>query len=260
MTYCSMDERIAEQWEINAEVFANLIGGTGTPHHREILNPCVDRLLGDVNGKKLLDAGCGEGYLSRYYARKGAIVTGVDTSRKLIDICKRTTAQEEVNFHVGNICNLHFISDSEFDLVLCNLVLLNVACLPESLSEFSRILCPGGILVFSVVHPAFNVYGPGSWEVGEKDPKTRRRAGQYFKVDRYFDEKEYLRYWRTRQGEKFPKQFSFYHRTISTYVNALISTGFSLVSLREPRPVSDNAFFDRERRIPFFIVFKAEKT
>ena len=255
-----MDERIAEQWETNAEVFAKLIGGTGTPHHREILNPCVDRLLGDVNGKKLLDAGCGEGYLSRHYAHKGAIVTGVDTSRKLIDICRKLAAQEEVSYDVGNICNLHFISNSAFDLVLCNLVLLNIACLPESLGEFNRVLRPGGILVFSVVHPAFNVFGPGSWEVGEKDPKTRRRAGQYFKVDRYFDEKEYLRYWRTRKGEKFPKQFSFYHRTISTYVNALNSAGFSLVSLREPRPVSDNTFFDRERRIPFFLVFKAEKT
>jgi len=254
-----MDERIDEQWETNAEVFASLIDGTGTPHHREILNPCVDRLLGDVNGKKLLDAGCGEGYLSRHYADKGAIVTGVDTSRKLIDICKKLAAQEEVSYDVGNICNLQFISDSAFDLVLCNLVLLNVACLPESLGEFNRVLRPGGILVFSVVHPAFNVYGPGSWEVGKKDQKTRRKAGQYFKVDRYFDEKEYLRYWRTRKGEKFPKQFSFYHRTISTYVDALISAGFSLVSLEEPRPVSDNAFFDRERRIPFFIVFKAEK-
>ena len=187
-----MDERIAEQWETNAEVFASLIDGMGTPHHREILNPCVDRLLGDVNGKELLDAGCGEGYLSRYYAHKGANVTSVDTSRKLIEICKRMAAQEEVSYNVGNICDLHFISDSAFDLVLCNLVLLNIACLQESLGEFSRVLRPGGILVFSVVHPAFNVYGPGSWEVGEKDLETRRRAGQYFKVDRYFDEKEYL--------------------------------------------------------------------
>jgi len=255
-----MDERIAEQWETNAEVFANLIDGMGTPHHREILNPCVDHLLGDVNGKKLLDAGCGEDYLSRHYAHKGAIVTGVDTSPKLIDICRKLAAQEEVSYVVGSICNLQFISDSAFDIVLCNLVLLNIACFQEALSEFSRVLRPEGILVFSLVHPAFNVYGPGSWEVGEKDPKTLRRAGQFFKVDRYFDEKEYLRYWRTRKGEKFPKQFSFYHRAIGTYVNALISAGFSLVSLKEPRPVSDNAFFDRERRIPFFLVFKAEKT
>jgi hypothetical protein len=78
-------------------------------------------------------------------------------------------------------------------------------------------------------------------------------------VDHYFDEKEYQHYWKTRKGEKFPAPISFFHRTLSTYLDALIAAGFDLREFREPQPVEDSPFFDRERRIPFFAVFKAEK-
>jgi hypothetical protein len=117
----------------------------------------------------------------------------------------------------------------------------------------------GGILVFSIVHPAFNFYGPGSWEMGEKDPETNRREGLFFKVDRYFDEEEYERYWKTKQGERFPEPISFFHRTLSTYINSLSSAGFRLMEFAEPQPLGKDQFFDRERRIPFFAVFKAMK-
>ena len=81
-----MDEKFRDQWENNAEASSGLIDGEGTPHHKKILNPCVEKLLGDVRGKKLLDAGCGEGYLARYYAKKGAEVTAIDLSQRLIEM------------------------------------------------------------------------------------------------------------------------------------------------------------------------------
>ena len=255
-----MENRFWEQWESNAQAFAELINNQGTPHHREILNPCVEQLLGNVKGKKLLDAGCGEGYLTRYYAHLGAHVMGVDISEELIEISKKVTEEAKIDasFQVGDICKLGFQSNI-FDLILCNLVLLNIPCLQDALSEFYRVLKPGAVLVYSMVHPAFNFYGPGSWEMGEKDPETRRRKGLYFKVDHYFEEKEYQRYWRSRQGEKFPVPISFFHRTLSTYYNSLIASGFIVTDLAEPKPMSDDEFFERERRVPFFLVFKARK-
>lgn len=256
-----MRDRFKEQWENNAIAFTELIGGIGTPHHRHILNPCIDELLGDVTGKRLLDAGCGEGYLSRHYAAKGASVTAIDLSERLIETSRSLAEGEEttVEYSVANICHLDSISDLEFDLVLANLVLLNVPCLKEALGEFYRVLRRGGYLVFSVVHPAFNIYGPGLWEMGKKDTRTGRREGLYFKVDRYFEEKEYERYWSKRTGEEFPVAITFFHRTLATYINALTDSGFRLEAFREPLPVLDDGFFDKERRIPFFAVLKAKK-
>lgn len=248
-----------EQWEDNSQAYANLIDGRGTPHHRMILNPCVERLIGEVKGKQFLDAGCGEGYLSRSYAQKGARVTGIDISPRLISIAQ-SQEQTQVHYKVENICKMNSISNDSFDIVLCNLVLLNVPCFDEALSEFYRVLKPEGILVFSIVHPAFNFYGPGKWEMGEKDPQTQRRAGLFFRVDNYYDETVYQRYWRTRKGEKFPRPISFFHRTVSTYVNTVCRAGFAIVEIDEPRPEADDDFFERENRIPFFLVVKARKT
>ena len=256
-----MDERIREQWESNAEAFSGLIDGEGTPHHKKILNPCVEKLLGDVRGKKLLDAGCGEGYLARYYAKKGAEVTAIDLSQRLIEMSEQLTEEEaiKIDYRVDNVCYIESVPNDEFDVILSNLVLLNIPCIDDAINEFHRVLKMGGVLVFSIVHPAFNFYGPGSWEMGEKDSETKRREGLYFKVDRYFEEEEYEHEWKTRKGEKFPESISFFHRTLSTYFNSLSRFGFRLLEFAEPKPIDDDSFFDRERRIPFFAVFKAQK-
>ena len=256
-----MVDRIQRQWEENAEAFTDLIAGAGTPHHKNILNPCIEELLGDVKGKSLLDAGCGEGYLARYYTKKGADVVAIDLSPSLIEASETITNNEglEVDYRVGDVCHIESIPNETFDIVLSNLVLLNIPCLEDALKEYYRVLKKGGHLVFSIVHPAFNFYGPGKWEMGEKDPDTNRREGLFFKVDDYFDEKEFERYWRTRKGEKFPAPISFYHRTLATYLNAIATIGFNLVEFREPQPTDNNPFFDRERRIPFFAVFKARR-
>ena len=255
-----MDEKIRDQWESNAEAFSGLIDGEGTPHHKKILNPCVEELLGDVKGKQLLDAGCGEGYLSRYYAKKGAIVTAIDLSQRLIETSEQLTDDGvTIDYRVDNVCYIESVPNGEFDLILSNLVLLNVPCLDDAIREFQRVLKVGGILVFSIVHPAFNFYGPGSWEMGEKDPDTKRREGLYFKVDRYFEEEEYEKYWKTKQGDKFPEPISFFHRTLSTYLNSLSNAGFRLLEFVEPKPIDEDQFFDRERRVPFFAVFKATR-
>ncbi len=255
-----MADSVRSQWEANAQLYAELIADHGTPHHKLILNPCVEELLGDVKGKKMIDAGCGEGYLTRYYASKGAEVVGIDLSSNLIEIARDKSPEDLlVDYQVGDICKMEFVADGWYDVLLCNLVILNIPCYQEAFSEFNRVLKSGGVLVFSIVHPAFNFYGPGAWEMGPKDPETKRRRGLFFKVDHYMHEMPYERYWRSRDGEKFPEPITFYHRTISTYVRELVNAGFRIEAMEEPMPMKKDEFFERERRIPFFLVFKAIK-
>ena len=54
-------------------------GDEGNGPRRLLLNPAIFELLGDVRGKRVLAAGCGQGYLSRLPARRGATVTGVES-------------------------------------------------------------------------------------------------------------------------------------------------------------------------------------
>jgi hypothetical protein len=96
--------------------------------------------------------------------------------------------------------------------------------------------------------------------MGERDSETRRRRGLFFKVDQYFEEKEYQSVWKTREGEEFPQPISFFHRTLSTYANAVANAGLDIVTIEEPRPITEDEFFERENRIPFFLVLKARKS
>jgi 2-polyprenyl-3-methyl-5-hydroxy-6-metoxy-1,4-benzoquinol methylase len=52
---------------------------------RDFLNaPVFKKMVGDVQGLRLLDMACGEGYFSRFYAKAGADVTGIDISENQI--------------------------------------------------------------------------------------------------------------------------------------------------------------------------------
>jgi len=53
-----------------------------------IYQPSIDELLGNVCGKRILDAGCGEGYYSRELASKNALVAGIDGSKSMIAIAE----------------------------------------------------------------------------------------------------------------------------------------------------------------------------
>src|SRR5450755_2328523 len=67
-------------WHQMAEWWDEKIGDEGDLWHRTLIDPPLIRLVDKVEGLQLLDLACGNGYLSRRFARQGAIVTGVDTN------------------------------------------------------------------------------------------------------------------------------------------------------------------------------------
>ncbi|MEW6376533.1 MAG: class I SAM-dependent methyltransferase [Thermodesulfobacteriota bacterium] len=72
------------EWEVTSEYWDNLMGEKGDWFQKYVMRPSILSLLGNINGLNILDAGCGNGYLSRYLARMGANVIGVDFSKKLL--------------------------------------------------------------------------------------------------------------------------------------------------------------------------------
>ena len=71
------NENIIEAWSAAAHL-AHEFGDEGDGARRLLLTPTVLRMLGDVTGKRIFDAGSGNGYLSRMLARRGAIVVGIE--------------------------------------------------------------------------------------------------------------------------------------------------------------------------------------
>jgi hypothetical protein len=99
---------------------------------------------------------------------------------------------------------------------------MDISDLVPTLESVSRILRPRGLFVFSILHPCYN--SPRSGETESPDGIVRTVAG-------YFDEG----YWRSDLRTGPPGKVGAYHRTLSTYVNALIGAGLTLERMSEPR-------------------------
>jgi 2-polyprenyl-3-methyl-5-hydroxy-6-metoxy-1,4-benzoquinol methylase len=67
------------------------------------LLPRMLDLLGNLDGLTILDAGCGEGYLSRVLASRSAKVTGIDVSPRLIQIAREKDPDGAIEYRVGDL-------------------------------------------------------------------------------------------------------------------------------------------------------------
>ncbi|MET1013830.1 MAG: class I SAM-dependent methyltransferase [Paenisporosarcina sp.] len=242
----------SKRWDANAELLSSLYTEQGDLHRVVLLNPALFELMESVSGKKILDAGCGEGYLSRLLANDGATsVTSVDYSSKMIEIAKnKTPSRLGIEFHHGNCEELSFLHDNPFDLIVSNMVFHDLADYQKALKEMYRLLVDGGEFVFSILHPCFVTPNCG-WVKSEAGEKL------HWKVDNYFSEGVYEQQF---GGEQ---KVLFFHRTLTSYLNAIKKTGFSLESMIEPKPSEEMLHlypsFEEDLRCADFIVFKLKR-
>lgn len=101
---------------------------------------------------KILDLGCGAGYLALEFAREGFDVMGIDISSSCIEIAQKTldkTSKDarfgKLEYHVGSVDDL--ISFNKFDAVICSGVLHHLTSLSESVDKISACLNKSGVLL-----------------------------------------------------------------------------------------------------------------
>ncbi|MGE7793289.1 class I SAM-dependent methyltransferase [Lysinibacillus fusiformis] len=243
-------EQAIKRWNQYAERYTANYHEYGDIHHEVLLNPTIFSLLGEVDGKHLLDAGCGEGYLSRLLVKQGAVVTAVDFSQKMLDIAmERTTQQLPVQFYHGNCENLAFLADNQFDRIVSNMVLQDLEDYRAAIREMYRLLKPNSTFVFSILHPCFVTPNSG-WIRHEQLDQ------QYWKVQRYFYEGVY-------QQLAVDPPIVLFHRTLTSYVEAITEAGFHIEKIVEPSPSQEMLEkypqFEEDLHCADFIVFKLKK-
>ena len=185
-------------------------------------------LMGDVSGKRVLDLGSGNGYLSRKLSDAGAIVTGVELSDVFLHLATSREAEENlgITYHSGSIAQMGFLNDSTFDKAIANYVLMDVLDFPGALREIHRVLRPRGQFVAVISHPCFSS-GPAGWVKPALD-SPRREDRFALRVDNYFLRGPYYQQW-----GNFNPVLSF-HRPLRDYWQAFSEAGFTVDAFEEP--------------------------
>jgi SAM-dependent methyltransferase len=201
-------------------------------------------LLPELGGRRLLDLGCGFGWFCRWARERGAAsVLGVDVSERMLARAKADTHDAAISYVRADL-ERFAIPRGAFDLAYSALALHYVENLEALLAGVHSGLVPGGRLVFSVEHPIFTAPANPGWSVDAAGHAT-------WPVDRYLDEGPRSTDWLARGVIK-------QHRTIGTYVNLLIRTGFAISHLDEWGPseeqVASRPDWARERQRPPFLL------
>jgi ubiquinone/menaquinone biosynthesis C-methylase UbiE len=192
--------------------------------HLALGRPAMLRFIGPVRGQRVLDLGCGTGHLSDALHRRGAICTGVDISRRFIDIA--AARHPDVEFRVARGSRMPFIPPSSIDTVVLSMVILGIsrkAELRAIFAECARILREDGEVVFSTIHPL----NMRSFEDGFRRVRLPR-GFSYFDSGARFETRVLL-----TDGSSMT--FRDAHWTLQDVSEVLMRSGFALFDLEEPK-------------------------
>lgn len=211
------------EWDKAAEWWDAEVGDTGTWHQKHDIEPVILKLLGKITNKKILEVGCGNGYLSRILARKGAKVTAIDLSDKFIFLAKEREKRNlcEIDYLVRDAANLVGIKNRYFDVVIANMSLMDIADARKTMKEISRVLKKNGRFIFSINHP---VFCDTPWVMVEKNKKRMLAKA----VDRYL-----LSYSKKFTVWESGAKATHHHRSIETYLRYLQDVGFRVNDFEE---------------------------
>ena len=238
-----------EAWDANAEFWVRIIREHRDRYRTELTDSAVLTAIGGVAGLDILDVGCGEGYMARELASRGAHqVTGIDSSREQVKAAEAAMVPG-TSFSESNADDLRFPAES-FDLVLANHVLNDLPDIAVPICEFARVLRPGGRFVSLMLHPCFYEANaertPGSHMLSASEYFTRRSVRLPFEVD----------------GLTSPAAATSWVRPLESYTEALTRNGLAITQLTEPHPseqLASGQWWKENFPRPLFLLIVARK-
>jgi SAM-dependent methyltransferase len=232
---------IIQRWSAIPRAFVEAFGDEGDFAHQHLLNPTLFALLGNVQDKTILDAGCGTGYLARLLSKRGAQVVGLEPATPLFEYAIERERDEPLGIeYVQADLTTWRDPDHVFDIIIANMVLMDIPDYETTLDTCFAHLRPGGQFLVSLSHPCFE----------ESDAEYHAKG--YIAVKEYFQEYCIEGRWSCR-----------FHRPLSDYLNALVQRGGVIQAVVEPRLDSEQARAvpeaARNLHVPSFIVIQVSK-
>ena len=204
-------------------------------------------LFPPLQGKSVLDLGCGYGWHCKFSRDQGAAyVLGIDLSEKMIKEAEKRNGGEGIVYRVCGIDEYAYPEDA-WDCVISNLALHYIEDLEQVFRQVFRTLKRDGIFLFNIEHPVFTSGVGQDWIYGEDgEPK-------YWPIDDYYCSGK-------RETHFLGSDVVKYHHTLTQILMGLLGNGFALEAVEEAEPPSemmDIPGMAHELRRPMMLLVRA---
>jgi ubiquinone/menaquinone biosynthesis C-methylase UbiE len=187
--------------------------------------PDIRALLPDLNGKRVVDLGCGFGWFARWARQHGAAhALGLDLSRNMLERARADTRDSGIEYRIADLESLE-LPERSFELAYSSLAFHYVADFARLMQTVHRALVKDAHLVFSIEHPVYMAAAQPQWTGDAGGCKT-------WPVNNYSREGVRTTDWLANGVVK-------YHRTMATTLNTLLDTGFAVRRVVEFAPSAE---------------------
>lgn len=217
-----------------------------------IEQPAMRKLLPDLNGKSVLDLGCGYGHNCVDFVNRGANrVVGIDISEKMLAVAEKESANDKIEYRNMSMTDISKLAET-FDFIYSSLAFHYVKDFDTFAKAMYSVLNAGGQLLFSQEHPIITATVDGAGHFN-KDENGNRIS---YTFSNYNQSGERKIHWYVDGVVK-------YHRTFSDIITALAKAGFVIEEVCEPVPeewaIQKLPTLAKEYIKPNFLIVKARK-
>lgn len=216
--------------------------------------PTLISMLSSLEGKRVLDLGCGFGANCKRFVELGASeVVGIDISRNMLNAAERDNSDVKITYIRHDLNHLNDIKDKLgiFDVVVSSLAMHYIDDFNQLANCVYDLLSLEGMFIFSQEHPIFTAPEETAEWLEDEDGMI-----EGFVLKNYPDSGKRKVFWIVDGFEK-------YHRTFSEIINALIKSGFIIEEVLEPVPdetsIKADPQLSRCRHVPDYLFVKAHK-
>jgi 2-polyprenyl-3-methyl-5-hydroxy-6-metoxy-1,4-benzoquinol methylase len=202
------EARILRSWSINADPWIEAIRSANIESRKNVTDRAIVAAVTGLQAERVLDLGCGEGWLARALGALGMKVTGVDAVASLVEEARRRGGGD---FHLLDYDDIASgrLRAGPFDAAVCNFSLLGRESVQSLLAGVSGYLNLSGHLVIQTLHPLA--------ACGDQEYRDGWREGHW-----------------TGFGARFTDPAPWYFRRLETWLALLPLCGFEVLECREP--------------------------